>query len=80
MYLLQGDYQSAVQDEAEAIRLDLELSTAYFFRGPAYGGLGVAPHARSDMVTAVRLDPSLQRHVTSKDENSSIRSHLERAR
>jgi tetratricopeptide (TPR) repeat protein len=71
VYLLQRDYQSAVRDEAEAIRLDPKLSTAYFFRGSAYGGLGDAPRARSDMVAAVRLDPSLQRYVTSKDTSSS---------
>jgi Flp pilus assembly protein TadD len=47
------------------------LAAAYLYRGAAYGGLGDEPHARRDIVTAVHLDPLLERSVTSEDEISS---------
>jgi Flp pilus assembly protein TadD len=72
MYLLQRDYENAVKDEAQAIRLDPKLARAYFFRGAAFGGLGHSPDARSDIVTAVRLDPSLERYLTRKDKSASV--------
>jgi Flp pilus assembly protein TadD len=67
--LLQHDYQSAVKDESEAIRLDPKMARAYFFRGAALGALGDSSKARSDIGTAVRLDPSLGRFVAGKGSN-----------
>jgi Flp pilus assembly protein TadD len=36
------------------------------YRGMAYARLGDTNNARSDIETAVRLDPSLERYVTAK--------------
>jgi Flp pilus assembly protein TadD len=69
--ILLGEYQAAVLDEAEAIRLDPKLARAYYFRGAAYGGLGDSQNARSDIASAVRLDPSLARYVTNQDKAGS---------
>jgi Flp pilus assembly protein TadD len=65
--LLQGEFQSAIKDETEAIRLDPKLARAYYFRGAAFAGLGDSQNAHTDIATAVHLDPSLERYVTSKD-------------
>ena len=62
-----------MNDETEAIRLDPMLATAYFYRGAAYGGLGDSLHARSDIMTAVHLDPSLEHYVTSKEPTAAVR-------
>jgi Flp pilus assembly protein TadD len=64
------DYPGAVKDEDEAIRLDSNLAQAHFFRGMAYGRLGNSSDARSDIETAVRLDPSLERYLTAKHESA----------
>jgi Flp pilus assembly protein TadD len=70
--LLQRDYESALKDEAEAIRLDPKLARAYFFRGAAFGDLGNSREAVSDIVTAVDLDPSLDHYVSTKGKSASI--------
>ena len=72
MSLLQRDYEGAVKDEAEAIRLDPKLARAYFLRGAAFGDLGNSPSAVSDIVTAVNLDPSLDHYVSTKGKTASI--------
>ena len=72
MRLLQRDFENAVQDEAEAIRLDPKLARAYFLRGAAFGDLGNSASAVSDIVTAVDLDPSLDRYVSTKGKTASI--------
>jgi tetratricopeptide (TPR) repeat protein len=64
------DYPGAVKDEDEAIRLDSDLAQAHFFRGMAYGRLGNSSDARSDIETAVRLDPSWERYLTAKHESA----------
>ena len=45
---------------------------AYFLRGAAFGGLGDSHNSLSDIVTALRLDPSLERYVTFKGEDASL--------
>jgi len=70
--ILLRDYTGAVKDEAEAIRLDPKLARAYFLRGAAFGDLGNSPSAFSDIVTAVGLDPSLDRYISSKGKTASL--------
>jgi tetratricopeptide (TPR) repeat protein len=70
--LCQHDYASAIRDEAQAIQLDPKLARAYFLRGAAFGGLGDSHNSLSDIVTALRLDPSLERYVTFKGEDASL--------
>jgi len=66
----------AVKDEDEAIRLDPNIARAHFYRGLAYGRPG---NARSDIETAVRLDPSLERYGTAKQESARYRPPLKRS-
>lgn len=68
----QGDYASAVKDEGEAIRRDPKLARVYFLRGAAFGNLGDSPSAVSDLVTAVKLDPSLDHYISSEGKTASI--------
>jgi tetratricopeptide (TPR) repeat protein len=70
--LRQHDYESAIRDEAEAIRLDPKLAGAYFLRGVAFGDLGDSRNASIDIKTAVGLDPSLARYVTIKGKTASL--------
>lgn len=67
--LRQRDYQSAIRDEAQAIQLDPKLAQAYFLRGAAaaFGGIGDRAAAVSDIKSGVRLNPSLDRYVVTKD-------------
>jgi regulator of sirC expression with transglutaminase-like and TPR domain len=61
-----------MRDEAQAIQLDPKLARAYLLRGAAFGGLGDSHSALSDIETAVRLDPSLDRYVTFRGEDVSL--------
>jgi len=72
MSLRQQDYESAIRDETQAIQLDPRLPRAYFLRGAAFGGLGDSREAVSDLQTAVRLDPSLDRYVKSKGKTAFL--------
>ena len=56
-----GQYQRAIQDLDEAIRLDPQYAHAYFIRGTAYDRLGQTEQANQDFDEAIRLDPSLKR-------------------
>jgi Flp pilus assembly protein TadD len=69
--ILLRDFAGAV-NEAEAIRLDPKLARAYFLRGAAFGDLGDSPNAFSDIATAVELDPSLDRYISTMGKTASI--------
>jgi hypothetical protein len=45
---------------------------AWFLRGAAYGDLGDSPNAVSDVATAVALDPSLDRYISSKGKTATL--------
>jgi lipoprotein NlpI len=70
--ILQRDYDGAVKDEAEAIRLDPKLARAYFLRGAAFGDLGNSASAVGDIRTAVDLDSSLDRYISTQGKTASI--------
>ena len=53
------EFERAVQDYDEAIRLDPELALAYLFRGIAYDELGEYDQAALDYGEATRVDPKL---------------------
>ena len=72
MSLRQQDYESAIRDETQAIQLDPRLPRACFLRGAAFRGLGDSREAVSDLQTAVRLDPSLDRYVKSKGKTAFL--------
>jgi len=50
-----GEYQRAIQDHDEAIRLDPQYAQAYYYRGVAYGLLGDAAQAERDKAKAKEL-------------------------
>jgi tetratricopeptide (TPR) repeat protein len=56
-YYFKKDYQAAIKDYDEAIRLDPKKSRAYTNRGAAYKGLGRNDRAIADESEAIRLDP-----------------------
>jgi len=64
--------QHAIKDEAQAIRLDPKMARAYFLRGAAFGDLGDSPNAVSDVTTAVELDPSLDRYISSNGKTATL--------
>ena len=52
-----GDYQEAIKQYDEAIRLDPDYAKAYFNRAYAYGELGHHELAIIDLDKAIELDP-----------------------
>jgi tetratricopeptide (TPR) repeat protein len=53
-----GDYNHAIADLTEAIRLNPKLAAAYDNRGGAYDAIGDQPHALADFDRAILLSPN----------------------
>jgi len=58
-YYAKGDYNKAVEDYDQAIRLDSNLAIAYKNRGLTYSKIGGYDEAFADYDKAVSLDPNL---------------------
>ncbi len=58
IYLAKHDYESAIADYNEAIRLDPKSAKAYNNRGNAYAAKGNNDRAIADYTEAIRLDPN----------------------
>jgi len=58
-YFAKGDYNRAIADLSEAIRLDPKDVTAYNRRGLAYDNKGNADRAIADYSEAIRLDAKI---------------------
>ncbi len=56
-YLDKAEYDKAIKDYSEAIRLDPTLATAYYKRGNAYADKKEFDKAIEDYGDAIRLDP-----------------------
>jgi len=56
-YFNRGDYQQAIEQYDEAIRLDPQYADAYFNRGRAYSYLGQHEQSKEDLDEAIRLNP-----------------------
>ena len=54
-YFKQGDYQKAIEQYDEAIRLDPQDALAYYNRGVAYDNLGKTIEAERDFAKAKEL-------------------------
>jgi tetratricopeptide (TPR) repeat protein len=52
------DYDAAIRDSSEAIRLDPNYAAAYYYRGIAYGIMKVHDKAIADYTEAIRLGPN----------------------
>jgi tetratricopeptide (TPR) repeat protein len=57
-YFEKGDYDRAIADASEAIRLNPNDAFAYGTRGAAYKGKKDFDHAIADLTEAIRLDPN----------------------
>src|ERR1700687_2511168 len=57
-YLAKGDFDRAVADYEQAIRLDPNYTIAFNGRGTAYQAKGEFDHAIADYTEAIRLDPT----------------------
>jgi tetratricopeptide (TPR) repeat protein len=57
VYRRKGEYDRAIADASEALRLDPQLAPAYFTRGEAYRRKGDFDRAIANLTEAVRLAP-----------------------
>jgi tetratricopeptide (TPR) repeat protein len=57
---MKGDYDRAIADLTEAIRLDPKYVWAYASRGEAYRMKGDYDRAIADLTEAIRLDPNYE--------------------
>jgi tetratricopeptide (TPR) repeat protein len=55
---MQGDYDRAIADCTEAIRLDPKYAWAYSSRGHAFAAKGDFRSALADLMAYLRLDPT----------------------
>jgi len=58
MFLARGDYNTAIEDFTNAIRLNPNLAYLYIARGGAYGVKGDWDRAIAEVTQATRLDPN----------------------
>jgi lipoprotein NlpI len=56
-YIAKGDYDHAIADDTEAIRINPEHNSAYVSRAEAYRKKGDYGHALEDLGEALRIDP-----------------------
>jgi tetratricopeptide (TPR) repeat protein len=61
-YRLKGEYDRAIQDYSQAIKLDAKSAAAYNNRGVAYDNKGDYDHAIQDYDQAIKLRPSAEAH------------------
>jgi tetratricopeptide (TPR) repeat protein len=59
-YRLKGDYDSAIQDYGQAIKLNAKFATAHVNRGVAYDNKGEYDRAIQDYDQAIKLKPSAE--------------------
>ena len=71
----QGDWQEAIIEYDEAIKLDPQLALAYYNRGVAYHYLGQPKQALEDYDEALRLDP---KHASAYANRAQANTLLER--
>ena len=55
------DYDKAIDDFTDAIRIDPKYATAYYNRGLVWKAKGDNDKAMADYDEAIRLDPTLQK-------------------
>jgi tetratricopeptide (TPR) repeat protein len=58
MFYGRGDFDTAIAEFTEAIRLDPSYAPAYHFRGAAYASKGDQDRAIADYTQTIRLDPN----------------------
>jgi tetratricopeptide (TPR) repeat protein len=59
-YYVKKDYDRAIADFSEAIRIDPKFAVAFYNRSAAYRDKGDGERSIDDYIQAIRLDPSLK--------------------
>ncbi len=62
--LKRAEYDGAITDFSEALRLRAEDPVTYFFRSLCYEGKGDEERRRADCEKAIALDPTLEERLT----------------
>jgi tetratricopeptide (TPR) repeat protein len=70
VYYTKRDYDRAIADYTQAIRLDPNLALAYLSRGAAYGNKGGYDRAIADWEAVLKIDPN----------NAQAKQNIEKAR
>ena len=78
-YKSKGDFDRAIADFTEAIRLDPKYAEAYYIRGVAYGNKGDLDRAIADYSEAIRLDPKLAAAYNNRGNAYKNKGDLDRA-
>ena len=78
-YRSKGDFDRAIADYSEAIRLDPKLAAAYNNRGNAYKNKGDFDRAIADLSEAIRLDPKLASAYNDRGNAYGARGNIGRA-
>ncbi len=63
VYLRDNQFQRAVNDESEAVKIDPAMAYAYFLRGVAYAKIGDDEKGVADTQKAIQLDPKLSQLI-----------------
>ena len=74
-----SDFQSAVNEYSEAIRLNAKEATAYYSRGNAYENMGQIERAVADFDEAIRLNPEYAAAYNNRGNAYGYLRQLERA-
>ena len=74
-----GEYDKAIADFNEAIRLDPKVALAYIYRGKAWGAKGEYDKAIADFNEAIRLNPKLGAAYFSRGIAWEAKGNLDRA-
>jgi tetratricopeptide (TPR) repeat protein len=78
-YQTKGDFERAIADYNEAVRLDPKSARAFTDRGSAYQTNGDLERAITDYDEAIRLDPRSARAFTNRGTAYEAKGNLERA-
>jgi len=78
-YRSKGNFDRAIADFSEAIRLDPNYAEAYYLRGVTYGNKGDLDRAIADYSEAIRLDPKLAAAYNNRGNAYKNKGDLDRA-
>ena len=79
-YALKGDYDRAIRDLDEAIRLEPTYATGFANRGEAWRQRGDIDRAIMDLSEAIRLDPSVTQAYVSRGQALEAKGDIEQAK
>ena len=74
-----GDFDAAIADENDAIKIDPKFADAYVRRGASYAAKGDMDRAIADYNEAIRLDPKLAKAYGHRGYAYSVKGDMDRA-